>query len=1024
MNSHFKFLRRVRIHGGERGAVARALHHKVKGLSLYQADSGKALESTIERRLMSTKTTLKRIALVAVSALGFGLLSVAPSANADAVDPTSITIGTIPTAAVGVALVVPVTVTKSTYWTEGGSDSFTLNVRVTSAPAGSAFTSLATTGKLADGSTGTNFAAGIYASGSQELAKTTVTQPTGGNLILGSAESIGSSAGVGYDITTGPVAASTSTVSLRVNITPDKAGTYSVLVHANDGSTPALYAAGDVNASFSFTTASAVSSVTLAAVTGTSIKSSTNGQIFKATIKDSTGTVSQLAAGETIALTSNQTSLTMGTARTTGEASSYTKGTAATTLTLSNSDFKNGVAYFYVLNSDAETAVVTAAGSGLLSTSVTNTISVVTRTQSTTAATPSVGDPTSATRPGSGHVGVASDADTASTSVTSHSYKATFTTAGTVSTYVKLDVTDTSGKITGLTSARYQEALTLDDTDGTTASFTITATLSTAGQSFIATVYGASDSTNDLVTVTSAAAVSTTLTSDLGSTVSQTAGTSTVITAIVKDQFGAAIANQVVTISTTGRNASSTSTTLTTDSAGRISYTRTDAGTTATLNKQDVVTLAGPTSGTGDDATVTINYGTVTASTITCPTGNEDDTANLVTYRDISAGDGVQGGAASLCTVTVKDANGSVMVGVPVTTTTASDGAAVRSTSATTYTGSAGTVTPSVYGWTAGTKTFTITAGGVSKSVTVNYQQRTATEVRTISATLSGNVITVTAKDRLGNLVPGVRVYATRTGDATFGGGSTVANAITAGNTSGTTPVPSDLGTAQIIVIPGTAASTVKIQLASAADTPDAEYGQSSSTAGKICAGAGCTDTALTAATTGTAFTAEVGIGASLSAAGVNSVTVSVAAAGKTGAQTAAEAATAAAEAATDAAAEAIDAANAATDAANLAAEAADAATVAAEEARDAAIDAANAATDSAAEAIDAANSATDAANLAAEAADAATVAAEEARDAAEAATAAVEALATQVATLMAALKAQITTLANTVAKIAKKVKA
>ncbi len=90
----------------------------------------------------------------------------------------------------------------------------------------------------------------------------------------------------------------------------------------------------------------------------------------------------------------------------------------------------------------------------------------------------------------------------------------------------------------------------------------------------------------------------------------------------------------------------------------------------------------------------------------------------------------------------------------------------------------------------------------------------------------------------------------------------------------------------------------------------------------------------------------------------------------------------------------------------------------------DAATASAQAATDAAAEAIDAANAATDAANLAAEAADAATVAAEEARDAADAATAAVEELATQVATLMAALKAQITTLANTVAKIAKKVKA
>jgi len=79
MNSRFKFPRRVRIHGGECGAVARALHHEVKGLSLCQADLEKASKSTIERKQMSTKTTLKRIALVAVSALGFGALSAAPS---------------------------------------------------------------------------------------------------------------------------------------------------------------------------------------------------------------------------------------------------------------------------------------------------------------------------------------------------------------------------------------------------------------------------------------------------------------------------------------------------------------------------------------------------------------------------------------------------------------------------------------------------------------------------------------------------------------------------------------------------------------------------------------------------------------------------------------------------------------------------------------------------------------------------------------------------------------------------------
>jgi hypothetical protein len=34
MNSPFKFLRRVRIHGGECGAVARALHHEAQKVAL------------------------------------------------------------------------------------------------------------------------------------------------------------------------------------------------------------------------------------------------------------------------------------------------------------------------------------------------------------------------------------------------------------------------------------------------------------------------------------------------------------------------------------------------------------------------------------------------------------------------------------------------------------------------------------------------------------------------------------------------------------------------------------------------------------------------------------------------------------------------------------------------------------------------------------------------------------------------------------------------------------------------------
>jgi hypothetical protein len=79
--------------------------------------------------------------------------------------------------------------------------------------------------------------------------------------------------------------------------------------------------------------------------------------------------------------------------------------------------------------------------------------------------------------------------------------------------------------------------------------------------------------------------------------------------------------------------------------------------------------------------------------------------------------------------------------------------------------------------------------------------------------------------------------------------------------------------------------------------------------------------------------------------------------------------------------------------------------------------DSAQAAADAAAEATDAANAATDAANAAAEAADAATAAAQDAADA-------VAALSTQVSEMVNALKKQITALTNLVIKIQKKVRA
>jgi trimeric autotransporter adhesin len=267
----------------------------------------------------------------------------------------------------------------------------------------------------------------------------------------------------------------------------------------------------------------------------------------------------------------------------------------------------------------------------------------------------------------------------------------------------------------------------------------------------------------------------------------------------------------------------------------------------------------------------------------------------------------------------VKDVNGAVLIGVPVTFATSSAGAAVATTFATVYTGADGTAASRVYGWTAGVKTFTATAGTTVATGTVAFRQGGATgtnnpeEVRTISAVRTGNSIVVTAKDRFDNVVSGVPLWGTRTGNGTFGGGS---------NTNGQTTGAD--GTAEFLFNAGSDDSVVTITAGSATATPLPCYGQTGDLAGIRACSTNATQTAFTASVAGTTTTAEIGVGASFAPAGIGSVTVAVPAAENT------------AQAAVDAAAEATDAANAATDAANAAAEAADAATAAAQDAADA----------------------------------------------------------------------------------------
>ena len=127
MNSPIKFLRRVRIHGGECGAVARALHHKAKVHSL-PAVFENVSSTTFERKLMSTKTSFKRISLAVIVALGLGVLATGPSANA-AIDETftlsassaTINVGETATVTVTNTYISETTIDSSAVWIAGGA---------------------------------------------------------------------------------------------------------------------------------------------------------------------------------------------------------------------------------------------------------------------------------------------------------------------------------------------------------------------------------------------------------------------------------------------------------------------------------------------------------------------------------------------------------------------------------------------------------------------------------------------------------------------------------------------------------------------------------------------------------------------------------------------------------------------------------------------------------------------------------------------------------------------------------------
>jgi hypothetical protein len=904
MNSLFKFPRRVRIHGGECGAVARALHHEAKSLSL-PAVKKNVFFTTNERKQMSTKITLKRIALVAVSALGFGLMTAVAPAQAGSVYTSSISVSTnkAPVAgANGTAVVHTVRFQSATLTT--GSNTASPRIALTSKPSASTMALQA-------------IATSTVTSGKAEFTNNSTVDSGSDMNVNGATVTFASETGYTY-----------YTALAYLHAHYDAAGTYVWTVWDDSDSATGTVNGTEVATTFTVVVGATGSTQTYTATTttwGSSTVKKTNsyvgqsGSLIRIALKDSAGNPASpdTAGGVKVSVSGS------GIVQKVNDSGSVA---GASSFILSNGDFDgNGYAWVNITDTVAETVVVTFTGSGSMASSFTAPASVA---LTFATAVPSATTPLFTLGAASGLKSVTAMTASVTGQLQSNKLATSITfqtgkSAATAAAKDAVNVVDTMARITGLAGADY-DLLVTEGTTGCTycGTFTISGISYSALTDQTFSLFNADGRSAVITSKTAEATTVIVLSSDSFKAAPAAKNTFAVE---VDDQFGAPMPGVAVSASVAGRNATVAVASAVTNSDGIATVTYTDAST-STTSLVDTVTFT--SNGNSDTATVTYtsatNFGAgsiLLTTAVTKTTGADADVLSTM-YWDITAGKAGPTEGKKPVTITVKDANSVVLAGVPVTVTVSGSGCGITNTTQTVYTSATGTATAQVYGWITGKCVVTGTVGSLSDDVNTYWYQATAGETRTFTAASNNaRTVTVTAADRFGNPVVGAAFKGTIIGDGFFGTGTNVATGETGTD-----------GSMKFLTLADTKDVTVRVTINATGDyQADALKGLVDNNTS--------TNT-FTATTAGDSLTDETGVGASFDAAGTLVANPNGLDAVVKGAP---DASTVAAEAASDAAAEAIDAANAATDAANLAAEAADAATVAAEEARDAA-DAATAA--------------------------------------------------------------------------------
>jgi hypothetical protein len=981
---------------------------------------------------MSTKTTFKRIALVAVASLGFGVLSsVAPASASTAVSGT----------------VTPVSVTFTGTTLDAG-----YYARISWAPTLAMITTDTVTVTLTSAPTAT---ARVKILDDDFIG---TARGTIGSVGAGIDDLTSTGTSIAYDATTAATSASAPTTAAMA-IQVDTAGFYR-------GTLTTTSATGIPNntVSFSFTTRGAPASYT-ATVSAASVQPNGTSTLTVTTL-DANGFVTQPRIVDTIAYAA--------TAGTFDVASPFSVvATGGATAQQAAGSLYDGVATVLYTAPSTEntisTITVTPAGTlgSLAAQTVTVTTDATTITATAVTAYALTAPADAGTQTGTLAAGtLASPVRTGTTTVT-----VSASSGAAAGSTLRFGAVVSAGTVNGVAATTAATRLYTTGTVSSTGKVALTYTL--AGNATLlnatltinqVTVADADVSLTKLVvTQTAAAAAAGTITNSVGANLVRALGTTTSVDVTVDDQFGENLGagwtvqsfRGTTLLSTATTNASGVATvtitplsTVVTGGTETYSYKASRPGI-AEITATDTTVVTYTTTGgitsmsaaivdqTGTGILTPVLHTTTVAAQAVIPAvrvvsnGSANDAVGTGIY---TVATGVQSGGATAETLSRAVKITTTNVPANSTTYTASAGAALCTSVATgacawdaglsTRTVAAGS---SIFAYATKVGTHTITATSGDKTTTIQfYAYNAETDYYTVSATSDSTsittgqtgVVTLNVKDIFGNVVDTASglLTATASGKVRLAGQALTQEMATGvdGTFSFTVLADATAGSGTITIAPTT----------TGANAWGASYVAPTGAAAPV------KSVTLTFTVTGATLKTVDDVATAVEAA-VAALKAEIAANKVlTDAKIAAAeaAAVAAAEAAADAAAEAIDAGNNAFDAATSAGEAADAATAAAEQAGEdataaataageAAVAAAEAAQEAAAEATDAANAATDAANASAEAADAATAAAQDAADA-------VAALSTQVSEMISALKKQITSLTNLVIKIQKKVKA